>query len=187
MQGRLRAAVLGAALAGLAGCASNISTDYNTNVGFSELRTFALVTPKDSASHQLLDDRIGAAVVGQLTAKGMTETDRDHADVLVGYGVVDRTRAEVVRTGWGWGPAWGWRYYRWGVPWPLDTDIDQIETFTDGSVVLSMVDAKTHRVVWQGKAADVLGLPVNNPRRADTDINRAVAKILDKFPPRASA
>ena len=33
MQGRLDAAVLGAALATVAGCASNVSTDYNPNTG----------------------------------------------------------------------------------------------------------------------------------------------------------
>lgn len=187
MQPRLQAVVLGAALATLAGCAGNISTDYNPNVGLSELRTFALVAPKDHGSHQLLDDRISAAVVSKLTAKGLTETDRDNADVLVGYGVVDHTKTEVYRDGWGWGPAWGWRYYRWGVPWPLDSRVDVINTYTDGSVVVSMVNAKTHRMMWQGRAADVLRLPVNNPKRADVDINRAVAKILDKFPPRTSA
>lgn len=187
MQRRLQAVVLGATLATLAACASNVTADYNPNVGFSELRTFALVTPRDRASHHLVDDRVRAAVVSQLTAKGMTETDREKADVLVGYGVVDHTRAEVYRTGWGWGPEWGWRYYRWGVPWPLDTRAEIIETYTDGSVVVSMVDAKTHRVVWQGQAADVLSLPVNNPKRADVNIDRAVAKILAKFPPRTSA
>jgi hypothetical protein len=179
--------VLGAAIASLAGCATNVSTDYNSKVGFSELRTYALVSPKDSTSHQLLDDRIREAVVGQLGAKGMKETDRDHADVLVGFGVVDRTRAEIHTDDGGWGPAWGWRYFRYGVPWPLDTRVEDIETYTDGTVVLCMIDAKTHRVVWQGQAADVLSLPVNNAQRADVDIDRAVAKILDKFPPRTNA
>ena len=187
MQGRLRALVLGAAIATLAGCANKVSTDYNPNVGPSELRTFALVTPRDSASHQLVDDRIRAAVISQLSEKGMRETDRDHADVLVGYGVVDRTRAEVYARDWGWGPGSGWRYFRWGVPWPLDGQVEDIETYTDGTVVLSMVNAKTHRVMWQGQEAGALSLPVSNSRRADVDINHAVARILHKFPPRTSA
>jgi hypothetical protein len=187
MQRGLQAAVLSVGLATLAACAGNIATDYNPNVGFSQLRTFALVTPRDSASHQLVDDRLGAAVAAQLTAKGMTETSRDEADVLVGYGVVDHTRKEIYRTGWGWGPAWGWRYYRWGVPWPADYREDIINTYTDGSVVISMVDAKTHRMIWRSEAADVLSLPVQDPKGADKDINRAVANILKKFPPRTSA
>ena len=187
MQGRMQAIVLGAALATAAGCASNVSTDYNPNAGFGELHTYALVTPKDTRAHQLLDDRIRTAVVAQLTAKGMRETDREHADVLVGYGMVDHTRTEVYDNDWGWGPAWGWRYYRWGVPWPLDTSVEDIETYRDGSVVVSLVSASTHRVVWQGQASDVVNLPVSDRKRADTDINHAVAKILEKYPPRTNA
>lgn len=185
MQGRLQAVVLGAALATVAGCASNVSTDYNPNTGFANLHTYALVTPTDRKSHQLLDDRVRTSVVSQLTAKGMREADRDHADVLVGYGVVDRTRAQINDSDWG--PAWGWRYNRWGVPWPLDTRVEDIDTYKDGSVVVSLVSAKTHRVVWQGEASDVVDLPVNDPKHADTEINHAVAKILEKYPPRTNA
>jgi hypothetical protein len=36
MQRRLQAVVLGAALATVAGCASNVSTDYNPNAGFAK-------------------------------------------------------------------------------------------------------------------------------------------------------
>jgi hypothetical protein len=187
MQRGVHAAVFSVGLATLAACASNISTDYNPNVGFSEVRSFALVTPLDSGSHQLVDERVRTAVAAQLTAKGLTETRREEADVLVGYGVVDHTRKEVYRTGWGWGPEWGWRYFRWGVPWAMDTRADIINTYTDGSVVISMVDAKTHRMIWQSEAADVLSLPVHDPKRADKDINKAVANILEKFPPRTSA
>jgi uncharacterized protein DUF4136 len=187
MQRGLQAAVFSVGLATLAACAGNISTDYNPNVGFSQFRTFALVTPTDSVSHQLVDDRVRGAVAAQLTAKGMAKTTREKADVLVGYGIVDHTRKEVYRTGWGWGPGWGWRYYRWGVAWPTDYREDIINTYTDGSVVVSVVDAKTHRVVWHSEAADVLSLPVRDPKRADQDINRSVAKILDKFPPRTHA
>jgi len=187
MQRALQTAAFGVALATLAACAGNVATDYNPNVAFSQVRSFALVSPRDSASHRLVDDRVAAAVTAQLTAKGMTETSREDADVLVGYGVVDHTRKEVYRTDWGWGPAWGWRYYRWGVPWPSDYQEDVINTYTDGSVVISMVDAKTHRTIWQSEAADVVSLPVQNPKQADKDINQAVANILKKFPPRTSA
>jgi hypothetical protein len=186
MHRRLQVAMLGAGLATLAACASNVSTDYNPQVGFSQLRSFALVSRRDKTSHQLIDDRVREAVTNQLLAKGMRETSRDQADVLVGYGVVDRTRTEVYRDDWGWGPAWGWRYYRWGVPWPMDGRT-QIEHYTDGTVMVSMVDAKTHRVIWQSQAADALSLPVNDPRRADVAIDHAVAKILHKFPPRTTA
>jgi hypothetical protein len=183
MQAILKTTLLGAGLLVGAGCAGQqINTDYNPKAGFSEYRTFAMVSQPDSVSHQLIDDRVRSAVETQLTEKGLKETSRENADVYVGYGVVDHTRTEVSTTRWGWGPGYGWRYYRWGLAWPMRTEHD-ISTYTDGTIVVSVVDAKTHREVWQGQAADVLSLPVSSPKGAIKDINQAVAKIFTKYPP----
>lgn len=183
MQMNLKTSLLGAGLVVLAGCAGNkVATDYNPQTGFSQYKSFAMVSLPDSLSQQLIDDRIRAAVESKLIDKGLTETNRDDADLYVGYGVVDRTRAQVYTDRWGWGPAFGWRYYRWGLAWPAMTEHD-ISTYTDGTVVVSLVDAKSHREVWQGQAADVLNLPVNNPNTATKEIDKAVSRILAKYPP----
>jgi hypothetical protein len=57
--------------------------------------TFALVSPPDVAAQQLLDQRVRNAVQAQLTGKGLIETDRQTADLYVGYGMVDRTHNVV--------------------------------------------------------------------------------------------
>jgi hypothetical protein len=176
--------VAAASFAMVAACAGNqVSTDYNRQADFSNYRTFALVSRPDSASHQLVDERVREAVLERLSAKGLTPTSRARADVLVGYGVVDHTRKEVNTTNWGgWGPRWGWRYYRWGVAWPVNSRTD-IDKYVDGTVLVSMVDARTGKVVWQSQAADVVALPVARPERADAEIDHAVGEIFQKFPP----
>ncbi len=188
MQSRARGLALGACLIALAGCAGQrVSTDYSPSVGFTQYRTFALVSRPDSASHQLLDDRVRNAVEAQLGSKGLSETDPKAADLFVGYGVVDHTHKEVYTTGtggWGWG-GWGWRR-RWGVAWPTSLQ-SNIESYTDGTVVVSLVDAKTRRVIWQGQADGVIDLPVGDPAKATRRIDEAVAKILAKYPPRSTA
>ena len=189
MQVRLRALILAPCLIVTAACAgSHVTTDYSPSTGFSQFRTFSLVSRPDSASHQLIDDRVRTAVETQLAAKGLTETDRGKADLFVGYGVVDHTHTVVYTTGtgWGWGGGWGWRSYRWGVAWPMTTQ-RSVDTYTDGTVVVNLVDAKTHRVVWQGEAADVLSLPVGDPADASQRINEAVAKMFAKYPPQSPA
>ena len=40
--------------------------------------------------------------------------------------------------------------------WPSDLR-RSVETYTDGTVLICMVDAKTHRLVWQGQADDARG------------------------------
>jgi hypothetical protein len=182
MHTTLKTTWVGISLLALAGCAGRqVTTDYNPQAGFSQYRTFAMVSRPDSVSQQLIDDRVRSAVEAQLTGKGLTETTREDADLYVGYGVVDHTKTEVTRR-WDWGPRWGWRYYRWGLAWPAMTEHD-ISTYTDGTVVVSLVDAKTHREVWQGQAADVLSLPVSNPNDATKDISQAVAQIFTRYPP----
>jgi len=191
MRSRVRGIALAVGLVAAAGCAGQqVSTDYSPSVAFSQYRTFVIVSRPDSASHQLLDDRVRSAIAAQLPAKGLSETDRAGADLYVGYGIVDRTHKEVYTTGtgtgWGWGGGWGWRGYRWGMAWPTDLQ-SEVEKYTDGTVIVCMVDAKTKKLVWQGQAADVLSLPVNDPAKATQRIDQAVAKILSRYPSRSTA
>jgi hypothetical protein len=182
----MRHLVLGVGLILAAGCAGqHITTDYSPATSFSQFRTFALVSPPDTAAAQrLLDQRVSNAVQAQLAEKGLTQTDRANADLFVGYGMVDKTHKEVYtyRDGWGWGGGWGWRYYRWGVSWPM-TAQRRVDTYTDGTVVVNLVNAKTKQVVWQGEVADVVNLPVGNPVSATKQIDGAVAKLFAKYPP----
>jgi hypothetical protein len=176
---------LGMGLMLAAGCAGNqVTTDFSPATSFSQFRTFALVMPPSAAGEQLLDQRVRSAVQAQLDAKGLIGTDRQHADLFAGYGVVDKTHTEIYTypDRWGWGGDWGWRYYRWGVAWPMSTR-RRIETYTDGTVIVNLIDAKTKQVVWHGEAADVVDLPVSDPLRATRQVNDAVAKLFAKYPP----
>jgi hypothetical protein len=178
-----QAAVLSLALTAVAACASQpITVNYNPEAGFSSLRTFAMVSRPDSAYPQLIDDGARAAIEAQLEARGLKETPRAGADLLVGYGVVDRTNKNRAEANWDWGPAWGWRYYRWGVAWPADFQQD-LSSYTDGTVVVYLVSAQTHRIVWQGRAPDVLLLPPGDQVHARQQIDGAVATLFTKFPP----
>ena len=189
MQTRMRHFALGMGLILAAGCAGQqVTTDYTPATSFSQFRTFALVSsPDTAAAQQLLDQRVSNAVQAQLIGKGLTATDRQNADLFVGYGMVDKTHREVYtdRDGWGWGGGWGWRYYRWGVAWPM-TAQRRVETYTDGTVVVNLIDAKTKKVVWEGEVADVVSLPVGNPVSATQQIDGAVAKLFAKYPPQSS-
>ena len=189
MDTRLRHITLGMGLVLAAGCAGQpVTTDYSPATSFSQYKTFALVAPPDTAAEQLLDQRVRSSVQSQLDAKGLTQTDREKADLYVGYGVVDKTHTAIYDddNGWGWGGArWGWRYHRFGIAWPMHVQ-REIETYTDGTVVVNLVDAKTKQIVWEGQVDNVLNLPVSNPLRATKDIDAAVGKLFAKYPPQSS-
>jgi hypothetical protein len=184
----MRQITLGMGLILAAGCAGQqVTTDYSPATSFSQYKTFALVMPPDTGAQQLLDQRVRNAVQAQLTTKGLTLADRQSADLYVGYGMVDRTHRQVYtyNDGWGWGGGWGWRYWRWGVAWPMTVQ-RRVETYTDGTVVVNLVDAKTKQVVWEGEVPDVVNLPVDNPVRATKEVDAAVTKLFTKYPPQTS-
>lgn len=188
MKMRAQHIAFGMGLILLAGCAGNqVITDFSPDVSFSQFRSYALVMPPDTAAQQLLDQRVRNAVRAQLAAKGLAVSDREHADLFVGYGMVDKTHTEIFDdpAAWGWGRGWGWRYYRWGVAWPMSAQ-RQIETYTDGTVVVSLIDARTKQVVWQGEVASVVTLPIEDPFRATREIDAAVTKLFEKYPPKSS-
>lgn len=179
---RQRVAVLSIALTLVAACASQpITVDYNPDAGFSSFLTFAMVSRPDSASPQLIDDGMRTAIETQLEAKGLRDTTRARADLLVGYGIVDRTNKDVAKAGWDWAPAWGWRY-QWGVAWP-STAAPDASTYPDGTAVVYLVSTRNRQVVWQARAPDVLLLPPGSVVHARQQIDGAVAELFTKFPP----
>jgi hypothetical protein len=102
--------------------------------------------------------------------------------------MVDKTHTQIYsyNDGWGWGGGrFGWRYWRWGVAWPMTVQ-RRIETYTDGTVVVNLVDAKTKQVVWEGEVPDVVNIPVDNPIRATKEVDAAVTKLFEKYPPQTT-
>jgi hypothetical protein len=169
-----------------AGCAGQgVTTDYSPAAQFSTYRSYALVMPPDTGAHQLLDQRVRRAVQAELDTKGLTVADRESADLYVGYGIVDKTHETIYSygDGWGWGGRWGWRYWRYGVAWPM-AEQRQVETYTDGTVVVTLIDANTKQVVWEGEIAGVVPIPVTNPASATDKINQAVEKLFQRYPPK---
>jgi hypothetical protein len=189
MQITIRRIALGMGLALAAGCAGQqVTTDYSPATSFSQYKTFALVMPPDTGAQQLLDQRVRNAVQAQLTTKGLTLADRQDADLYVGYGMVDKTHTQIYgyNDGWGWGGGrFGWRYWRYGVAWPTGIQ-RRIETYTDGTVVVNLVDAKTKQVVWEGEVPDVVNIPVDNPIRATKEVDAAVTQLFAKYPPQTT-
>jgi len=183
---RHRVAVLGTALTLVAACASQpLTVGYNPDAGFSSFRTFAMVSRPDSASPELIDDGMRTAIESQLEAKGLRDTTSAGADLLVGYGIVDRTNKDVATAGSNWAPARGW-HYRWGVAWP-STAAPDASSYPDGTAVVYLVSTRNRQIVWQARAPDVLLLPAGSVVHARQQIDVAVGTLFTKFPPSSKA
>jgi hypothetical protein len=74
----------------------------------------------------------------------------------------------------------GWRYgWRWRRPGPTVATVEQIPM---GTLIVDLVDATAKELVWRGTATDTLK-PRATPAEKEAPLSRAIAKMLEGFPP----
>ncbi len=161
------------AVAGLTACATlRTTTDYDPRADLTRYRTFD-VEKVSSRRDDLLARRIEGALVAELSGKGLHESDRDADLVVVAYTRLDhQTRIYTYGSGWGYG--WRWR----GGP---AMSISTVEKIPVGMLIVDLVDAKSHELVWRSTASDALD-PGATPEKREREIAQAVSKMFETYP-----
>jgi hypothetical protein len=174
----------------LSACATGptIRSDYDQNTDFSQYSTFRIMTSEEANEPRsydtLTDQRIRAAIVRELTARGYRQVEED-ADLLANFAVATKEVQEVQRAPSSYPPGWyAWRgsYYH---PWPAYTYETYITSYTRGTLYIDLVDADRRQLVWEGEAEG----RVTEKARQDPEpaINNAIAEIFARFPFRAGS
>jgi len=174
-------------LLGLAACASGprIDTLQAPNADYSRYATFSYVDP-------LGTDRAGyASIISQQlvfsTRREMELRNFEYvanpeaADLLLNF---NAQLNEQIRTIDVVEPAFGPTFwdYRYGMysTWPNYRHSTSIDQFTEGTVVIDLIDAEAERMVWEGSAT---GRVTDRSRRdAAEELDKAVKAIFDRFP-----
>lgn len=180
--------LLPAVLLLLAGCGPSAYIEKDNSVDFTRYKTFAWVD-KDgegrtdrNKSNDLTEQKIRESVTKELNKTGWTETKR-RPDLLLSYDLlVERSTAErndpvysmpFTRTYFS-------PYYRrfFYVTYPsqfmgYDRSERQIK---EGTITISMIDARTGKTVWQGWATD----EVSSRNLTSKEIDAAVRSIFKK-------
>lgn len=167
----------------LAACASHdITTDYRTDVNFSNYQSFALlpVDPTVYSNPKLSEisvRRVGT-LLGKELARRFTEAEQGAADFHVRYFVVleDRMKVEnynatfgMYRSGYG---------YRYG----FDTPDLHNTYYQQGSIIIDILDSKTDEVVWRGSTEGKVNDRLS-PAERDNRVADQLAELMAKFPP----
>lgn len=160
------------------GCATlDVDTDYDPAVDFSTLRTFDWFPGPHESDETLTLKRIRSAVTSQLQAKGLSPTS-DRPDFLIRVTVSDRTsEAGGVGVGASVGLPIG------GGLFSLGTGRSTPTRKRESTMVLDFVAPGDSTPLWHGSATDTVDIGAL-PQEQVERINRAVAKMLDHFPPR---
>jgi hypothetical protein len=167
------AAALVLAVCGLVACSTlRTTTDFDPRADFSRYRTFD-VSSITSSGDDLLGRRIQAALETEFASKGLTES-RQSPDLLVVAHARVGHQTEIVTwgSGWGWGRRWG------GGP---GLSYSTVEKIAVGTLVVDLVDAKNHELVWRSTASDAVD-PDATPARREKSLTAAVSKMFETYP-----
>lgn len=173
-------------LVAIPAAAQDVRYDFDKDKDYSKYKTYKWVAIKGA---ELPDDltakKITEAIDAELTKKGLSKTDAEDADLFLGYQTAVGTEKEYTsyNTGWGYGPGWGGGWYGYG-GMATTTTYGSTSTVYVGHLDLSMYDPATKQLVWRGSASKTLD-PKAKPEKKEKNIQKAVAKLLKNFPPKA--
>lgn len=147
--------------------AQSIQTDYDRSYDFSGLKAYDFAEqvrrPNDPlAVNPMNDRRVQAALDSQLVAQGYTRDRSGKQDFFVAYHAATQNRVDVQE--WGYGPG------------RLRSRRIDVNQYTQGTLIVDVVDAASKQLVWRGSATGTI-----EPKEADKKIKKAVAKLMEQF------
>ncbi len=172
----------------IAGCAAPVHVEKDDSVDFSSYKTFAWVDKDHSKddknrSNDLMERKFKEAVSKEMSKQGW-RIDNKRPDVLVSYDVlVERTTRRATdpvysqpftRTFFN---PYARRFYNVYYPSQFMGYDDYAEPIREGTVTITVTDAKTDKSVWQGWTTG----QVNSHNLTTKEINNAVKSIFRKF------
>ena len=175
------------------GCSTmEISYDYDPKADFKGLETYDWLNEPQKPTgdpridgNTILETRIHEAVDTGLAARGFRKVASD-PDFLVAYHVsLDRRQSvQTLNSYYGYGPGWGYGYgasYRPGV-WAGAPETYVYE-YEEGTLILDIVNPENKELMWRGSAQDEVHFK-STPEKDQAQLNEAVQKMLEKFPPK---
>jgi hypothetical protein len=174
-----RVLVLAAAL-GIASpaLAQKVYIDYDKTVDFTQYKTFQWTDESEAslkAVNPLMHDRVVTTIRTRLTQRGGLKEVQTNPDLYVTYHASAKEEVVLNTTsmGYGYGPGWYYDPY-----WAAAGSTTTMSTYTRGTLIVDLWDAKTKTMVFRGSATDVLP---DKPEKQEKLIDKSVNKIGDKF------
>ncbi|MCC5795670.1 MAG: DUF4136 domain-containing protein [Chromatiales bacterium] len=179
--------ILTLATALLAACATGprVETIQAPGADLSAYQSFAFVEPlgTDRAGYaSLISQQLKFSTRRELELRGLNYVDDpSEADLLVNFQahLDERIRTRSVPEPY-MGPTFYDYRYGYYSPWPTYTTRTEIEQYSEGTLVVDLIDAARNEMVWEGVARN----SVNDKTRRNAArlIDEAVARMFAKFP-----
>src|SRR5260370_11830805 len=153
--------------------AQQVKPDYAHNANFGQYKTYSW--EKVQTKDPLMVDRIKSAVNSALAAKGWMEVPSG-GDVEV-FAIETTQNQQILDTFYnGFGGGRRWRGF--------GDATTTVETYTVGTLVVDLFDAKTEKLIWRSSSSDTLS---DNADKNTKNLDKRVNKMFQHFPPAPSA
>tara|TARA_R100000935_G_scaffold53161_1_gene80806 strand:+ start:989 stop:1531 length:543 start_codon:yes stop_codon:yes gene_type:complete len=161
---------------GMTSCSTvQVASDYDQNVDFNQYKSFAFFKPGiDKADISDLDKkRILRAIEDEMISKGFTKAEEP--DLLISIFTKTKENINIYQNNrFGYGYGWGWNPWFWG------GGANTVNTTSEGTLYIDLIDSEGKELVWQGMGTAALAKEVNKKQER---INEIVEKIFEKYPP----
>lgn len=168
---------LAIALSMIYSCSSmKVSSDYDRSVNFNDYKTFGFTEEAmNLPANDLVKNRILNAISSNLKSKGLTESD--NPDMLVDLGLKRKEKTDYQSTTYDVGGYYG---RRWRVGTSVGTTNTREINYTEGTLVINLIDSKKDQLLWMGSGTGV----VTDKSIQEENVISGVNKILAGFPPK---
>jgi len=168
----------------LAGCATmKIQTEFDPTAPFPQYKTFGWlnVEPGPDQPPAIRSEtarlNIKSMVEKELSKRGLTRVQGDASpDLLVWLTGSKERRVEVATYGYTYAASYAYGYG--GIA--MTAPVTEAHTYTEGTLLLDLVDARSKQLVWRGSATDTL----DGSTASMSQVNEALTKILAHYPPK---
>jgi hypothetical protein len=156
--------------------AQHVKTDYDHSANFGQYKTYSW--EKVQTKDPLLVDRIKAAVNSTLAAKGWTLVPSGgDVEVFAIETTQNQQTLDTFYNGFGGGR-------RWGFGGGFGDATTTVETYTVGTLVIDLFDAKTEKLIWRSSSSDTLS---DNADKNTKNLGKGVTKMFKHFPPNTAS
>jgi hypothetical protein len=152
--------------------AEHVSVDYDHSTPFGNYRTYSWM--KVETANSIWDSRVKDAIDKELAAKGWTQVPSGGDVALVAVGTT-RTKQQLNTFYDGFG---GWR---WG---GVGNATTTVEKYKVGTLVVDMFDASSKKLIWRATSSGNLS---GNPEKNTKNLDKAIQKMFQHFPPKATS
>jgi hypothetical protein len=167
---------------------AQVSVDFDKTVDFNHYRTYAWldadirVGENPIYNSDLVNRNIKEHVEMEFAKRGMNLT-ATNPDLLVGYHTYTEKKVQPVSNPpmfYPGGFQYGWRYFPYGYgnwPYMWNNGFRSIH-YTEGTLIIDVVDAKTKQLIWRGIAEGT----VDNPKAIERRVQKGVHAIMKRYP-----